>query len=361
MGLVTAAHAQPVPPPPKPQSIRACAGIDADAARLACYDRITGRKPETAPHAEPTQHAPSAQTRRNEVFPHGNKRHREVAAATGSGAPPKRALSLLDSRWELAPDSKLGTFNVRGYRPVYLLPVFYTTNVDNRPSSPTPGHTVTHSLGYQHTEAKFQLSLKTKLVQGLFGDRGDLWFGYTQTSRWQVYNSRLSRPFHETDYEPEMMLVFDTHYHLLGMNGRLLGIGIEHESNGQSNPLSRSWNRVVADIGFERGSWTLMLRPWWRIPDKANKDDNPDIQDYMGRGDIQIVHEAGGNEFSLMARHSFRGGSRSHGAVRLTWAFPIHAKLRGYVQIFDGYGESMIDYNHRATYVGLGISLLGWY
>ena len=53
--------------------------------------------------------------------------------------------------------------------------------------------------------------------------------------------------------------------------------------------------------------------------------------------------------------------NRSHGAVQLDYGFPISNLLRGHVQIFDGYGESMIDYNHKATYIGLGVSLLEWY
>jgi phospholipase A1 len=62
-----------------------------------------------------------------------------------------------------------------------------------------------------------------------------------------------------------------------------------------------------------------------------------------------------------MLRHSLKGGENSHGAAQFDWSFPINNNLRGFAQVFDGYGESMIDYNHRSTYFGLGISLLNWY
>jgi phospholipase A1 len=141
----------------------------------------------------------------------------------------------------------------------------------------------------------------------------------------------------------------------------LLGIGVDHQSNGRDNPLSRSWNRVIADVGFERDGWTVMFRPWWRIPEARIDDNNPDINDYMGRGEVQIVHEWRGQEFGMTLRDSFRGGSRQHGSGRFTWSFPVAGNLRGYAEVFKGYGESLIDYNHNATYVGLGVSLLDWY
>ncbi|HST44738.1 MAG TPA: phospholipase A, partial [Luteimonas sp.] len=86
-----------------------------------------------------------------------------------------------------------------------------------------------------------------------------------------------------------------------------------------------------------------------------------DLEDYMGRGDMTLVHTRQGHVYSLTARHSLRGGDRSHGAVGFDWGFPITNQLRGHVQVFDGYGESLIDYNHRATYLGLGVSLLDWF
>ncbi|MBQ4856120.1 phospholipase A [Rhodanobacter sp. B2A1Ga4] len=349
--LTAAAHAQN----PDPTDIRACTAIESDAQRLACYDHATGRV-----------NLPIAQKRVDQATATPGIFSRDRQKASGTGAETNREvaapLSLLDSRWELSPESKLGTFNIRGYKPVFVLPIFATSNQNNRPHSPNPDNTVP-GPGEQldNAEMKFQLSLKSKLWQGVFGDAGDLWVGYTQSSRWQVYNAKASRPFRETNYEPEAMLVFDTHYQLLGWDGRMLGIGFNHQSNGRSNPLSRSWNRVIANIGFERDGWTVMLRPWWRVPEARRDDNNPDISNYMGRGEMQIVHEWRGQEFGMLLRHSLRGGSDSHGSARFSWSFPVAGNLRGYMEVFKGYGESLIDYNHNATYLGLGVSLLDWY
>ena len=339
---------------PDPTDIRACTAIESDAQRLACYDHATGRVnlPAAQKRADPTTATPNIFSRDTTT---------PTASATATNSEVAKPLSLLDSRWELSPESHLGTLNLRGYRPVYVLPVFATSHQNSRPHSPNPDNTVARSEQLDNVEAKFQLSLKTKIWQGVFGDVGDLWLGYTQSSRWQVYNKELSRPFRETDYEPEAMLVFNTNYHVLGWDGRLLGIGIDHQSNGRSDPLSRSWNRVIARVGFERDNWVVMIRPWWRIPEARIEDNNPDISDYMGRGDVQIVHEWHGQEFGMLLRHSLRGGARSHGAARFTWSFPLAGNLRGYAEAFKGYGESLIDYNHNATYVGVGISLLDWY
>ncbi|HEY8586045.1 MAG TPA: phospholipase A [Rhodanobacter sp.] len=340
---------------PDPIDIRACTAIESDAQRLACYDHATGRV--NLPIA---QKRVDDSSRTPDIF--SSDRPKSPAAEAGINREVATPLSLLDSRWELAPESKLGTFNIRGYKPVYVLPAFVTSNQNSRPRSPNPDNTVAdQSARADNVEAKFQLSLKAKVWQGVFGDAGDVWVAYTQSSRWQVYNSTLSRPFRETNYEPEAMLVFDTHYRVLGWDGRLLGIGVNHQSNGRGDPLSRNWNRIIASVGFERPGWTVMIQPWWRVPESFRNDDNPDISDYMGRAEMQIVHESHSQEFGMMLRHSLRGGARSHGAVRLSWSFPVAGNLRGYMEVFKGYGESLIDYNHNASYLGIGISLLEWY
>lgn len=354
--------------PATPATVEACVALSSSADRLACYDSIfkapTVIEPQvTEPMVAAAPPVKSKELEKSSPESLKDKVVQKVSDLNLIGAAPKfdPNVSLLDRRWELSEESKLGVWNIRAYQPVYLLPVFWTSDKNEYPESPNPNNTVTDKQNLTSSEAKFQISLKTKAWENIFGNNGDLWLGYTQSSRWQVYNSEESRPFRETNYEPEASLMFRTNYELLGLNARLLGVTLNHQSNGRSDPLSRSWNRVIFNLGFEKDNFALMLRPWYRIEEDVKDDNNPDIKDYIGRADLTAFYRHKENDFSLMLRHSLKGGDKSHGAVQFDWAFPIKGKLRGHLQLFEGYGESLIDYNHRATYVGLGVSLMNWY
>ena len=270
----------------------------------------------------------------------------------------------LTDRWELDDDANRGRFLLRPYKPMYISFVDWTTSLNTSPHTPNPLNTVgagNASMANQgrHAETTFQISFKSKVAENLFGDNGDLWVGYTQRSMWQIYSQQLSRPFRETNYEPEVMAVFRTNYRLGGWHGRLASVSLNHHSNGRSLPLSRSWNRIIFQAGLERERWTLLLRPWWRIPEDANDDDNPDINDYYGRGEAVAIYRHGGHEWALTVRHSLRVG-HSHGSVGLEHAFPISSYLKAHINLFHGYGASLIDYNHRQTRIGIGVSLTQW-
>ena len=335
--LVFGAAAQAQAPGANGKTPETCRAIRMEKERLACYDELFG-----APEGALIEQTPNPPP---------------VAAVTE----PKPS-SLLDQRWELSPDQKQGSFRVDPHKPVYILAAYHSSDANERPSSPSKDHSVLDSLGLQNTETKFQISLKSKLWEDVLGGYSDLWFGYTQSSRWQVFNGAQSRPFRETDYEPELLLNFRTHQELpWGWDMRMSGVSLTHVSNGRDVPQSRSWNRVIGQFGFDRPGWTVLVRPWWRIHEDRASDDNPDIEDFMGRGEVLVTRNWGGHELSALFRHSLRGGERSHSALELNWAFPIHGELKGYLQFFSGYGESLIDYNHSANYVGLGVSLIEWY
>jgi phospholipase A1 len=272
---------------------------------------------------------------------------------TAEGAAPPTALSV---RWELDPETQQGVWVVRPYRPLFVLLARYSDNPNDFPQTPTQSAPpVSEQLN--NTEAEFQLSLKTKGAENIFGYHADLWFAYTQQSQWQVYNSAISRPFRETNYQPEMFLVIPTRYDLLGLAGRFVDLGLVHQSNGRADPLSRSWNRVYAQFGFERGNFALLVRPWYRIKEDPATDNNPDINHYMGYGDVTAIYKLGRQEFTLLGRLNTGSG---YGAAEGTWSFPIQSRLSGYVKIFTGYGETMIDYNWRQTTIGVGFLLVDW-
>jgi phospholipase A1 len=315
-----------------------CSSIPADAERLACYDRVSGRsQPEAAslpPEAAKAEPAP-------------------VVPPIAQSAPEPQLLSALSRHWELDKEAKQGAFLFRPHHPNYFLPIKYSSAPNSTPFQDT---FTQPDLGLDSIETELQLSFKIKGMEGVFGhDNIDLWFGYTITSFWQAYNSTISSPFRETNYEPEAMLVFRTNYGIGDFRGRFINLGLVHQSNGQSGGLSRSWNRVYTQFGFERGNLALLVRPWLRLPEIDGSDDNPDIEDYMGHGDLLAVYRKGRNAYSLLLRDNFK--SDNHGALKLNWSFPLYGRLKGYVQYFNGYGESLIDYNHRQQSFGLGVSL----
>lgn len=261
-------------------------------------------------------------------------------------------------RWELGKDNHKGFFLVTPYKPVYITAGRRSNDPNEKPTSENPLYTLPFRVDYNNYEAKFQFSFKTKVARRLFWGVGDIWIAFTQKAHWQVYNQKLSRPFRELNYEPEVILNFATNFTLLGFKSRMLGIVFNHQSNGKTLPLSRSWNRVIVQAGFERKNWQVTLRPWIRLKDED--DENPAIKDYTGRGEAIIVFNAGKHQLSSVMAHSLKFKNGGRGSIQLNWVFPVVHNLRGHVQLFDGYGETLQDYNHRQATYGLGIALVDW-
>ncbi len=86
-------------------------------------------------------------------------------------------------------------------------------------------------------------------------------------------------------------------------------------------------------------------------------DDNPDIGRYLGYFEFQGAYNRDRNN-GLFFRITLKEGYR--GAIQLDWGLPVHDHLRGYVQYFYGYGESLIDYNHQVNILGVVIKLTDW-
>ena len=260
-------------------------------------------------------------------------------------------------RWELDSIDKKGTFRLVSYKSIYVAPARWTSSPNEKPQSENPTNSATETIDYDIVEVKFQLSLKTKLLQSIFWGKGDLWVGYTQIAHWQIYNEALSRPFREINYEPEIIFKYPLHIKAFTGEFKSIGISFTHQSNGRELPYSRSWNRVIFDLSYEIDSWIVSVRPWIRLSD-GEKDDNPAISDYIGDGELNLSYSYNRHQFYTVITHpfnQFQGGS-----VQLNYIFPIKGHVRGHLQAFQGYGETLIDYNNKQTTIGIGVSFANW-
>jgi len=244
----------------------------------------------------------------------------------------------------------------------YLLPVTYLADPNEAPYQNF--NALEGNL--DNWEAKFQLSFKAPLAQSLLTEKDIVFFGFTIQSYWQMYNSDVSAPFRETNYQPEIFYGFMNDLKVGEWTNRGNIIGIEHQSNGRSQPLSRSWNRIYAHFIWENDNWVIGLKPWYRIPEdekadpnQPDGDDNPDIDKYMGNFEFTSVYKWEEQTFGVMLRNNLRSDNR--GAIQLDWTFPMGSRFKGYAQYFNGYGESLIDYNESIQRLGFGVLLTDFF
>lgn len=273
----------------------------------------------------------------------------EPAQDKNSNAEEASSSSLIEKRLEKEAETIESAFVLTPHKQNYILPYTY-----NPSRNPDPFGVKRDDV--DNEEIKFQISLKYLLLDRVFKNNGDFYIAYTNQSYWQAYNSDASSPFRETNHEPEAWLQFRTPLELAGFRLSLLSIGMNHQSNGRSEPLSRSWNRIMMSFIAENGNWVISLKPWYRIPEEDKDDNNPSIEKYVGYGELRSAYKWKEHVFSMMLRNNFRQ-SDNMGAVELGWSFPLYKKVKGYFQYFNGYCESLVDYDSSANRFGVGIML----
>ena len=335
-----------------------CADIKDDhAARLKCFDDLAARNVSV-----------------KEIIPASTAEtpgHREAITE-------KKNISVMAKHWDMDtdPNKEKNIFILWPYRPNYFLLAAYN-------SSPNEDVMldIDSKAKAQYNEVKFQLSFKIKAWEDVFrgslkniienntGIKGiDIWVAYTQQSFWQLYNSAFSAPFRDTNYEPELLFNIRTQYEIPGLMGtklQFINVGYNHQSNGRSRPLSRSWNRLVTNVGLEKDNFGMLIKTWYRIPENEKNDDNPDLTRYMGYGELWGTLYWKKQRLAMMLRNNFR--QENLGAVQLDWSIPLSVihnvlgnKFSFYIQYFNGYGESLLDYNKSVNRISAGFMLADW-
>ena len=265
--------------------------------------------------------------------------------------------SALDNRMEGDKEALDNSFAMTQHRQNYILPMTYITNPNSAGNSELTEENI------DKKEAKFQVSTKFPLYLEEAGFDG-VYFGFTLTSFWQLYNSEVSKPFRETNYEPEVFWQETADYSVFGYKFNTFQVGFNHMSNGQSGLQSRSWNRLFASIVFSDNDDIYYLKTWYRIPEDEKDDindptgdDNPDIQDYYGRIELGYGRKIGAFKMMALLRNNL-DFDENRGSIQLDFTYPISDRYELLLQYFNGYGDSLIDYNRSQERIGVGFQLL---
>jgi len=250
-------------------------------------------------------------------------------------------------------DARYGIFSLKAHRANYFLPLSYA-------SEPYPSYV--ESEEYRQIESKMQLSLRFDLFYDLLGLGEIVSLAYTQKAYWQNYTP--SSPFRENLYNPEAFITVPLATDATML--RALTLGYAHQSNGQGMRYdddgslsevynrSRTWNYLYTTLHTDAGAFGAELTLWARIL-KTVEDGTPDLEEYLGYGSLTLRYAANRQWWELLLRGNPATGM---GAAELTFSYPLWWRddVFWYVDLFSGYGESLIDYNREVNKFSVGIS-----
>lgn len=214
------------------------------------------------------------------------------------------------------------------------------------------GSSFNGGVNKNNSDAKFQISLRYRLIQGVLPYNTYLFISYTQKSFWDIY--RKSKPFSESNYNPTIGLG-----NLICRQGKAVGLALlqyEHESNGRDSIWSRSWNRIslMGQLFFTK-NWAMEVKLW--IP--LSLEDNPDIVRYKGYGLVAGSYISDNDRFRVSACITKRGGWNLNANTELEVAWQAWRKINLFLtlQYYNGFGEGMLHYNKYRNMFRIGLAI----
>ncbi len=235
-------------------------------------------------------------------------------------------------------ETQSGVSGFQPHKPNFVLPLTWTTPIRDR----------------MNQEIQFQFSLKQDIWEY---QRFRFFYAYSQKSFWQAYDEENSSPFRESNYNPEVF-IRSPNYILPGWGKWRGDLGYEHESNGREAPASRSWDRVFLRVEGRYDQLTLGWKGWYRIPESKKKspeeakgDDNPDIDKFYGQNQWTVGVDWHSLNLNVIGRYAI---GENRGGAQVNFSFPTIGEIRGLVQYWDGFGESLTDYNRHFNKLGIG-------
>ena len=214
------------------------------------------------------------------------------------------------------------------------------------------GGTVLGGEPTQHnSDVKFQISFQQRLTKSNLPWNTYIYLFYTQKAIWNVLERSL--PFHDLNFNPGVGLS----KHII-VKGHLVGkatMMIEHESNGRDGTASRSWNKI-SWAGEAYISPYLMAHAKFWIP-IVDGQYNKDIRNYMGISQAGFQAKSLDDKWVLDMTLVKRQGWNLNFNTIIQLGYRINHNSNQFImlQYYNGYGESMLDYNQYHSRIRFGL------
>lgn len=217
----------------------------------------------------------------------------------------------------------------------------------------TVGTTIGKMPTRQNSDVKFQISIAQRLTKSTLPWGTFLFLMYTQKTFWNVFEKSL--PMRDMNFNPGIGISKP-----FWGKGRYLGkltLLLEHESNGRSGKASRSWNRISFSGSTIIDDWIMVHAKFW-IP-IIDGENNRDILRYCGifQNGVQISTPDKKFIWNLTLVKRMGWNLSFNTIAEFNWR--IHKQSNQYLffQYYNGYGESLLDYNifHSRLRVGIVI------
>ena len=202
-----------------------------------------------------------------------------------------------------------------------------------------------------NSDVKFQISLSIRLTNAVLPWNSFLFLFYTQKTFWNVFQN--SMPMHDLNFNPG--IGWSKPFFNKGRYAGKLTMLVEHESNGRDGLDSRSWNRVSFYGSTIIDDWLMVHAKFW-IP-IIDGENNRDILKYCGIYQSGVVVTTPNKKFSFGLTMVKRSGWNLNFNTILEASWKVHEKsnLNLFAQYYNGYGESLLDYNHFHSRLRVGI------
>ncbi len=215
----------------------------------------------------------------------------------------------------------------------------------------TVGTTPFHKPTATNSDVKFQISLAIRLTDTVLPWNSFLFLMYTQKTFWNVFENSL--PMHDLNFNPGIgwSKPFFNKNRYVGK----LTLLVEHESNGRDGEDSRSWNRISFYGSTIIDEWLMVHAKFW-IP-IIDGENNKDILRYCGIYQSGVVITTPNKKFNFGLTLVKREGWNFNFNTIFEAIWKVHEKsnLNLFLQYYNGYGESLLDYNQFHSRLRVGI------